>query len=552
MAQTLDRAMPWGARLAAAAAVLVLVLRVLHAAYDKSPCNDEPKHLITGHTFLRTRLCCLGGNNTPMTAVYAIPEMVFGTPIRSESLPAVHVRYLRARLMNVPLLMLLAVAVFAFARRLFGWRGGLVALIFLCVEPNLAAHAALVSPDFQLAVFFPLAAIALGWLIAAPGSLLAVVVAGFAIGLAVLAKFSALALVPAFLIAPPLIARGGAKGRGLALLRALVALVIGYGVMQAVYEGPRMLLGPKLVADFGGLDRDLERLPYRVSELKVMLRSGNQGFGLLPGIRGTLSSVSEGYGTYLNGEVSGKRWLYYPEAVLLKTPLPLMLAFAWGVVVLVRRRRFEPTLLCLLLASTLLVVGAMSGNLQLGVRHLLPLYPVLCVVAGACALQDDAERLAPWRRAYLFLLIAFAVFEGVRHDPDHLAYFNQLAGGSSGGARYLAADNLDWGQDLRGLRKYQIAQRMHPLALRYFGSVPPYRYDIDFVDLTDQPVAGWIAISRTSLVSEMRSETPPGAAGPRKTRTYAWLDHFEPAALIGDSIAVYHLGEDDLQRAGLR
>src|SRR5262249_29616408 len=154
--------------------------------------------------------------------------------IRSESLPAVHVRYLRARLTNLPLLLLLAVAVFAFARRLFGWRGALVALIFLCVEPNIAAHAALVSPDFQLAVFFPLAAVALGWLIAAPRSLLAVVVAGFTVGLAVLAKFSALALVPVFLIAPLLIARGGPKARGLALLRALFALAIGYGVVQAV------------------------------------------------------------------------------------------------------------------------------------------------------------------------------------------------------------------------------------------------------------------------------------------------------------------------------
>src|SRR5215510_5339166 len=108
MSHSADRPMPWWARLAAVLAVLVLVLRVLHAVYDKSPCNDEPKHLITGHTFLRTRLCCQGGNNTPMTALYAIPEMVLDTPIRSESLPAVHVRYLRARLMNLPLLLFLA------------------------------------------------------------------------------------------------------------------------------------------------------------------------------------------------------------------------------------------------------------------------------------------------------------------------------------------------------------------------------------------------------------------------------------------------------------
>jgi 4-amino-4-deoxy-L-arabinose transferase-like glycosyltransferase len=454
--------------------------------------------------------------------------------------------------MNIPLLLLLAATIFLLARKLYGWRGGLVALIFLCVEPNVAAHAALVSPDFQVTVFLPLAGLALAWLLTARSFVMPVLVAGLTIALAVLAKFSGLALVPAFLIAPLALVRGGLRERSSAMLRVLCALLVGFAFVQAVYEGPRAVLGTQAIADIGGLDRDLDRLPFRVSELKRMLRSGNQGLGFVAGIRGTKSSVAEGYGNYLNGEVGESRWIYYPEAVLLKTPLPLLIAFAWGTVVLTRRKRWrEPELGCLLLAAAFLVAGAMAGKLQIGVRHLLPLYPLFCVGAGACALSAPAAPGPWWRRWLLQLLVAWGVIEGVRYHPHHLAYFNQLAGGPAHAARYLAADNLDWGQDLRGLRKFQLEHRTRQLQLRYFGSVPPYRYDIDFVPLTSTPTAGWLAVSRTSLVSELMP-VDPGSGPERRQRTYAWLDAFEPVALIGYSIAVYHLTEEDLRRAGLR
>ncbi|MFO0982706.1 MAG: glycosyltransferase family 39 protein [Planctomycetota bacterium] len=538
--------MPRWARAVAVVAVAVLCARVLHAMYDKSPCNDEPKHLITGHTFWRTRLCCLGGNNTPMTALYAIPEVVADTPIRSHSLPVVHRRYLRARLVNLPFLILLATTVFLASRQLFRWPGGLLSLVLLSFSPNVAAHAALVSPDFQVAVFFLPACLALAMLVRGAQPWRAMLFAGVALALAVLAKFSGLALAPAFLIVPVMFGGGGWRARCRRLALGAGALVIGFLSIQAVYELPFLILGPHLVRDVGGLDRDLDRLPYRPSELKQMIEGGNHGFGFFAGVAGTRASVSEGYGTYLNGKVGEKQWLYYPEAVLLKTPLPILVLGAWALWRL-RRRWREPMIVALLAGACFLGGGAMIGKLQLGVRHLLPIYPVMFVLAGAC-LQREPGRWVP--RVVLLLLVPWAVFEGVRYHPHYLAYFNQLAGGPEHGARFLAADNLDWGQDLRNLRKFQLEHATGKIALRYFGSVPAYRYDISFDLLTSQPTAGWIAISRTSLVCEMELIDTGATHGGVKRRAFAWLDRFEPVALVGYSIAVYHITEAELRRAG--
>src|SRR5439155_13724202 len=104
--------------------------------------------------------------------------------------------------------------------------------------------------------------------------------------------------------------------------------------------------------------------------------------------------------------------------------------------------------------------AALVSHLNIGHRHLLPIYPPLFILAGG-ALPRLRVPLA-----------ALAVAEGLLAWPHYLAYFNPIAGGARNGYRHLVDSSLDWGQDLPGL------QRHHPAYLAYFGTGSPRYYGI--------------------------------------------------------------------------
>src|SRR5206468_11204129 len=70
--------------------------------------------------------------------------------------------------------------------------------------------------------------------------------------------------------------------------------------------------------------------------------------------------------------------------------------------------------------------------------------------------------------------------------PHYLAYFNELAGGPRNGYKRLVDSNLDWGQDLKGLKRWADEKRLdatHPLYLSYFGTADPRYYQIPHINL---------------------------------------------------------------------
>jgi hypothetical protein len=138
---------------------------------------------------------------------------------------------------------------------------------------------------------------------------------------------------------------------------------------------------------------------------------------------------------------------------------------------------------------------AVTSHLNIGHRHLLPIYPLLMILIGATSywfkpLGKRAPSSRSWRQylapALVFLAMAWHVIESMGVRPHYLAYFNQLAGGPSQGYRHLVDSSLDWGQDLPGLRdwlantrKAEAGQEQQPLYLSYFGTGRPSYYDID-------------------------------------------------------------------------
>jgi hypothetical protein len=125
--------------------------------------------------------------------------------------------------------------------------------------------------------------------------------------------------------------------------------------------------------------------------------------------------------------------------------------------------------------------------------------------------------------------------------PHYLAYFNEIAGGPGRGYKFLADSNIDWGQDLIGLKEYLSRNKIDKIYLGYFGRVDPRLYGINFDLLPDKPVRGYCAISASYLAGlpyflykDLKLHFSP-------PYSYRWLSDLKPIDKIGYSIYIYKI-----------
>lgn len=415
-----------------------------------------------------------------------------------------------ARALIAVLALALLAVVWRWAAALWGERAGLLALALATACPHLLAHGALVTSDLAAALGFALALLTWWRLLhrVTPGRVLA---AGAAAAFLALAKFSAVLFAPVALglLAVRLwhrgdlrVGAGGARRRvrgparaawlgGAGLAVALLAwggVWAGYGFRYAAApdgsEGrfaqswDEVLLttpraGGSVMAD-GSRPEVVELRAGIVQRFAAFAREHR----LLPeawlyGLAFT-DRFSRHRLAYFAGEHRERGWVeFFPAALVLKTTLPALALGALGVLALARRRPGRRTLhrMAPLLVFALVYLGfSLTSSLNIGHRHLLPLYPLGYIVAGAAL-------LLPRGRVALAAVLALAAWhagEALRVRPHFLTYFNQLAGGPAGGHRFFVDSSLDWGQGLPDLKTWLDGHAgAEPVYLAYFGSDDP-------------------------------------------------------------------------------
>ena len=149
------------------------------------------------------------------------------------------------------------------------------------------------------------------------------------------------------------------------------------------------------------------------------------------------------------------------------------------------------------------------------------------------------------RRGLYIAAVAWYLGASFYIHPHYLAYFNELAGGPDNGWKYLVDSNLDWGQDLKGLKKFMQERGISRINLSYFGSDSPDRYGIAYNWLPSfylrdpdpghhEPVLkGRVAISATNLQGPYFGTGDP----------FARFRALQPVAKIGYSIFIYKLDD---------
>ncbi len=450
------------------------------------------------------------------------------------------------RCMMVLVLLGTGLAVYGLARTLFGPRAGLLALALATLHPSLLAHGRLVTTDLPITFCLALVLLTFAALLRRT-TWLRVLAAALALTMAALAKLSwplilpalaAMALVklgqrhqvpdaadaadeaPARPVPTPRAPRRLRNAATLLGSFALIGLIVWAGIWTG-YGWHNTRLAPLLEAAAtppAGGDRH-ENVQYLTTAWREALydaqgrpRSGPlaaflrlaSAKRLLPepylyGIAVVLRS-SQKRMAYFCGEISDHGWRgYFPLVFALKTPIPVLMLLAAGLAALIARRARprDPLLLVGCLAFILVYGGyAVFSSIDIGERHLLPVYPPLLALAGAATAWLAAPSRSPrdptvraanargrqggTRRAAIAVaggaLLVWSLAENLSIHPQYLAYFNELIGGPRHAYEYFVDSSLDWGQDLRRLEAYARQHPTEQLNVCYFGAAVPRAY----------------------------------------------------------------------------
>ena len=263
-------------------------------------------------------------------------------------------------------------------------------------------------------------------------------------------------------------------------------------------------------------------------------------------------------GTFLLGNYSNTGFhSYFFNVFLLKTPLPALLLIITALVLsLLRCVEKRLALIFLLVPAGLYFLAAVMSHLNLGVRHLLPIYPFLYVLAGSLVLELDRWRRTTRSVALLVMVGAIAVSSrivffparGLKWQivaPHYLAYFNELAGGPANGFKELADSNLDWGQDLKNLKLWLVAHDIKdPIYLCYFGMADPRFYQMAYYNMPDgcrfEPQLGFDVLKPGGLIAISATHLQGVYLSPAEHD--AWKRILEQSVLVdtvGYSIFIY-------------
>ncbi|MCX6339512.1 MAG: glycosyltransferase family 39 protein [Candidatus Aureabacteria bacterium] len=434
---------------------------------------------------------------------------------------------------------LLGFLVYLWASLLFGKLSGVMALFLYCFCPNILAHAGVATSDMAAACFIFLAVFSL-WCFCRRPNWPGLLLVATCLALAQLSKFSAFLLFPIYVIlycaaylspaafsALRAFVQADCPPRVLParILSAVTPLIVVFCCAAVVIWAAYGFETAPLASLIGELPRRAARLlPPRLLGLPCPAPS------FVRGLLFQLRHAAEGHPAFLMGRYSTTGWWYYfPVAFLIKTPVAILILFVLSLALFKRARADWGSECFVVLPPLLFFTACMLGKINIGLRYILPIYPFLFVFISRLAMPAPERRklLAP----VMCLLLAWHLASSLSIYPHYLAYFNELIGGPSQGYRYLVDSNLDWGQDVKGLKNYLREKGIDRIwECGFYPDVLDY-YAIKHAPLPAnvEGVSGYVAISAMDLQCVRRDDK----------HALDWLKERRPAAQVGHSIFVY-------------
>jgi hypothetical protein len=554
--------------------LLLMVANMLAANSRKGITNDEIVHIPSGYYHLVAGDFQLNNEHPPLIKMWAALPLLFIQPNESPptaeekqgvfgtltwsyedrfwqyNRPAFETILFSTRVMMIVLALALGILIFAFARSLFGPRAGVIAVALYTLEPTVLAHGRLVHTDLPSAFAFLLFFFVLRIYLKAKTTRNALLL-GLASGVALLTKFSMIVLLPVLAC----LAVGGivfAPRLGLTrkrlLLHAGIVLCLVLLMINAAYRFQR----PPIVR--GDVQWVQARSPQTFDRWMTFFRVGSKVVPTyyLFGQYNVVIHNRDGHAASLLGQYSNQGWWYYfPVAFALKTSLPFLMitlaALAWALWRLWRKK--DTRMLWLLIPIGVYSALSMTGHINIGIRHFLPVYPFLFTAAGA--LLDSLLGLRNARRLGLAMAVVSLVWisaEAFRAYPDYIPYMNQLASAHPHWW-YLSDSNVEWGDDGRALAEYLHARGETEVVGALSGGWGSLgQYDITYHEIllhTGKPIPNtrYVAIGASFLNGSTVYVTPDEngkiISEEQRVNYFAAYRARQPEAVFGGSIYLF-------------
>ncbi|MFZ2154075.1 MAG: glycosyltransferase family 39 protein [Candidatus Moraniibacteriota bacterium] len=490
-----------------------------------------------------------------------------------------------SRIPIVILSLLLGLFIFKWTKEIAGTLAGLLAFILYAFDPNVLGHNHYVTTDLGIMTFLTFSFYYFIKFIKKP-SWKNAFIGGFFLGLLHLAKFSSILTLPIFgliLITYPILkknkhAEGKLKTWFMYLGKGLVAFALSIVMIWVVYFLNTFNTSRETMAqliDFNAPQTD-QNIKNVYTRKALHALNGNvltrplAEYGI--GINYVFRRVAGGNGAYFIGEVSDNAFTaYFPTVFLLKETLPLIILIIltsfftlYQIYQKINLRNLKQTfhhfidwlrygVAQYMLFGFIVLYSYLSitGNLNIGLRHLFPIFPLIYILV-AKKVHDFFKSFhfndLIFAKYILALLLIWVVAEPLINFPYYLSYFNQLAGGPKNGYNFVTDSNADWGQDFK---RFEAFLQEHPeidkIRLNYFGGSNPEYYlgdrVINWWDSKRPIEAGWYAVSVNQLQGSVHDtrKNPDGTLKKPDNESWRWIKNYTPRYQVGTSIFVYYV-----------
>ena len=483
-----------------------------------------------------------------------------------------------ARIPIVTIAIFFGALLFIWGRHLAGALGGLLVVTLYTLSPNILGHDHFVTTDLGIAATVALAFFTLFRFVKDP-SWKNALIAGGALGLAQVVKFSAILLLPFFallVIIYPLIRvspqhTSPYRRLGRTFWRACVGGTVSILVVWLVYAPFTLSMPQDILATIAPIKfatTDARNTFFHDATLSLNTHPFTRPFAMyFQGLGQVFNRVDGGNGYYFFGTVSSTATpIYFPTVFLIKETLPHLTLLIIAIILAIantfrihrtgsnhfttRVRIFitgHITELTLLAFIAFYAYISMTGNLTIGYRHLMPIIPLIYLLVGVTiaraikrsTLGCKCHRIAIATAVLIILLLA----EVIVTYPYELSYFNESVGGPKNGYHYITDSNTDWGQDAKRLKRYLDRHpEISKIRVDYFGGDNigdriGDRY-IPWWDSKRPIETGWYAISVNYRQGSIYS--------PEKTAddSYRFLLNETPVDQVGTSILIYFINTE--------
>jgi hypothetical protein len=500
-----------------------------------------------------------------------------------------------SRLPIILLSLVLGIFIFVWTRQLAGITAGFIALVFYAFDPNILGHNHYVTTDLGIAAFFAFALYYFIKFLKNP-TWKNVFFGGIFLGLLQLTKFSSVLIFPVLglmLVVYPLVRKIHApsdqtkeklKLLGEYLGKGILAFGLSLLLVWAVYNLNTFAMPtaklPQIMryyfhpdqAKNQALNQALVETLTRFNEKPIFAPLADYFFG----IARVFQRVAGGNKTYFIGEVSSEGfWSYFPIVFLIKEPLPIIFPLFFALIFsfwqigkklkntpesllkkswrsLLDYIRTSPAEFSMLLFIFLYLVSSITGRLNIGLRHLFPIFPFLYILLAKKITEfikkQHHREIKRFSSAVVIAFLAWLILETALAFPNYVSYFNELAGGPKNGYHYVTDSNADWGQDLIRLRSFLAKHpEIDKIRVDYYGIADLNYYLGDhYIPWWSgrRPIeSGWYAISTLFLQEGIYDRSKPD------NQSYRWLKEKIPDYQVGTSILIYYLDEMDAAKA---